>query len=119
MLAVGEHCSRELASESVRMATGFAGGVGGTEQEVCGALSGGVMVIGALHGRDRLEDDDRRAMALAARYRELFHAELGETRCAPLRGRVHAQDGLGSCSAVVERAADILLELLAEDKRRP
>jgi C_GCAxxG_C_C family probable redox protein len=116
MLAVGGHLLGEQASRSVRMATGFAGGVGGTEQEICGALSGGIMVIGALYGRDSLADDDRLAMELATRYRERFQAELGETCCGPLRTRVHAPGGLGSCSVVVERAAHILLMLLAEER---
>jgi len=51
---------------------------------------------------------------LAARLRERFLAELGTTRCAPLREKVQAPGGLGSCAAVVERAAMMLLELLAE-----
>ena len=112
MLAVGGHLLDELEPRSVRMATGFAGGVGDAQQELCGALSGGVMVIGGLHGRSSLEEDDSQALALATSYRERFLAQLHETRCAPLHKRVHAPDGLGSCAAVVEGAARILLELL-------
>lgn len=114
MLAVGEHFLGELGSRSVRMATGFAGGVGETEEEMCGALSGGIMIIGGLHGRNRLTEEDRRALELATRYRERFLAELGRTRCGPLRKRVHTLGGLGSCSVVVKHAARILLDVLSE-----
>ena len=114
MLAVGGHVLDDPNPQSVRMATGFAGGVGDTQQEICGALSGGVMVIGALYGRSGLEEDDWPALRLATRYRERFARELGETRCGPLYKRAHAPDGLGSCALVVERAARILLELLDE-----
>ena len=114
MLAVGEHLLGDLGIRSVRMTTGFAGGVGETEQEMCGALSGGIMVIGGLHGRNSLEEDDSRALELATRYREHFAEEFGLTQCAPLREWVHGSGGPGSCSVVVERAARILLGLLSE-----
>jgi len=114
MLAVGGHVLADPDPRLVRMTTGFAGGVGETEQEMCGALSAGIMLIGALHGRNSLEEDDWQALRLAAHYRERFAAELGTTRCGLLYERVHAPGGLGSCSVVVERAARILLGLLAE-----
>jgi C_GCAxxG_C_C family probable redox protein len=117
LLAVGGHVLGNLDSRSVRMATGFAGGLGDTQQEMCGALSAGVMLIGALHGRNSLGEDDWPALRLATRYRERFAVELGTTRCGPLYERVHAPGGFGSCALVVNRAALILLELLAERRR--
>lgn len=114
MLAVGGHLLDELDHRAVAMTTGFAGGVGDSRQELCGALSGGVMVIGALYGRSTAEEDDRPAIDRAGRFQERFRSGLGEVRCGPLRERVQAPGGLGSCSAVVERAAQILLELLDE-----
>jgi len=114
MLAVGGHLLNELQPQWVRMTTGFAGGVGGTRLELCGALSGGIMLIGGLHGRNSVEEDDRRSLELATRYRERFLAELGHTCCGPLRARMHATGGPGSCALVVERAARILLDLLSE-----
>jgi C_GCAxxG_C_C family probable redox protein len=116
MLAVGGHVLDDLDPRFVRMATGFAGGVGETKQEMCGAFSAGVMIIGALYGRNSLEEDDLLAQQMATRYRERFAAELGTTHCGTLYDQVHAPGGPGSCSSVVERAAPILLELLA--KRR-
>ncbi len=114
MLAVGGRVLGNLDPRTVRMTTGFAGGVGGSKQEMCGALSAGVMLIGALYGRNSLEEEDGPARQLATRYRERFAADLGTTHCSPLYEWVHAPDGPGSCSVVVERAARILLGLLAE-----
>lgn len=114
MLAVGGQVLNELHPQWVGMTTGFAGGVGGTHQELCGALSGGIMVIGGLHGRCSLEEGDRRCLELARSYRERFLTELGQTCCGPLREWVHGPDGPGSCSVVAERAARILLDLLSE-----
>jgi len=117
LLVVGEHVLGDLEPQCARMATGFAGGVGDTQQEMCGALSGGVLVIGGLLGREGLDEDDGQALALATCYRERFLAELGATQCARLREMVHAPGGLGSCALLVERAATIFLELLAEAER--
>ncbi len=114
MLVVGEHVLGDLEPRCAQMATGFAGGVGDTQQEMCGALSGGVLVIGGLLGRGSLDEDDRPALAFATRYRERFLVKLGATQCARLWEMVHAPGGLGSCALLVERAATILLELLAE-----
>jgi len=113
LLTVGEHVLGDLEPRCVRMATGLAGGVGDTQQEMCGALSGGVLVIGGLLGRKSLNESDRPALDLATRFLE----QLRATQCARLREMVHAPDGLGSCAALVERAATILLELFVEVER--
>jgi C_GCAxxG_C_C family probable redox protein len=110
LLVVGGHALGDLDPQCVRMATGLAGGVGDSQQEMCGALSGGVLVIGGLLGRESVGEDDWPALNLATRYRERFLAELGVTQCARLREMVHAPGGLGSCALLVERAAAILLE---------
>ena len=114
LLAVGEHVLGGGGCHYVRMATGLAGGVGDTRQEMCGALSGGVLVVGGLFGREQEEEDDQKALALAACYRERLLAEMGATQCARLYELVHAPGGLGSCAVVVERAVQILLDLLEE-----
>ena len=114
MLVVGEHVLGHLEPQCARMATPLCAGVGGTRLELCGALNGGLLIIGGLYGRTSLDQDDQLALDLATRLRERFLAEFGTTTCAPLREKVQAPGGLGSCAAVVERAAMMLLELLAE-----
>lgn len=100
------------------MASALAGGVGGSHQELCGALGGGVLIIGGLLGRRCPGEDDKPALALAASYRERFLAELGATQCARVRELLQTPGSLGSCARVVERAATILLELLEEAGRQ-
>lgn len=111
---MGGHALGERVQEYVRLATGLAGGLAGSKQEMCGALAGGVMVIGALYGRDTWEDDDQKAYALSGRYKEWFLAEFGSTQCQPIYDEMHPPDGSGSCSEVGERAARILMEVLDE-----
>lgn len=97
------------------MATLFAGGLGGSHEEMCGALAGAILVMSALLGRTDCKADDKDGMALAKHYRELFLDELGHTRCAPLREWAHGPQGTGSCRPLVERATTILLQLLDVD----
>ena len=118
MLAVGEHVLRAFDRRMVMIASPFAGGVGGTKEEMCGALSGGVMVIGALHGRSEAHVDDQKAKLLAVRYRERFAEEFGTTCCGPIYGETHGPGGPGSCKYVGERAAMVLLEVLEEGCQR-
>lgn len=95
------------------MGAGFSGGLGGTRQELCGALSGGVLAISALLGRSDLDGDDHAAVDMAALYRVRFLARFGHTQCSPLRDQVRAPGGLGSCAILVEHATRLLLEMLS------
>ncbi len=97
------------------MTTGLAGGVGGTYQEICGAVSGGVLIIGAIHGRVRPDVDDSRCQRLAALYLKRFGTELGTVRCGELRALGYGSDGGWPCSALVERAIPLLLDILAHE----
>lgn len=66
LLTVGEYVLGDLEPRCVRTATGFAGGVGDTQQEMCGALSGGVLVIGGLLGRESPSHSGRPSLSLLA-----------------------------------------------------
>jgi hypothetical protein len=72
------------------------------------------MVIGALHGRSTLTEDEQLARQLAAQYCERFLAAFGSTRCADVRERVLLPDGSADCAVVGERAASILLQVLGD-----
>ncbi len=112
MLAVGEYLFGSVDDRMQRMSTGLAGGIGGSHQETCGALSGGVLLIGALYGRTQPDEDDGECRRLATEYRERFAQELGATRCCDLRASGYGSDGTQPCSTLVGRAARILLQIM-------
>jgi C_GCAxxG_C_C family probable redox protein len=113
MLAVGEYLLGYVDYWMQRMTTGLAGGVGCSHQEMCGALSGGVLLIGAVHGRTKPTEDDRECQRLAAEYRERFARELGATLCRDLQANGYGSNEEMPCSMLVEQAARILLQVLA------
>jgi C_GCAxxG_C_C family probable redox protein len=112
LLAVGEHKLGKLEPQAIRMANPFGGGVGGTREELCGALAGGLMVIGAIYGRTDSSQDDAQSYELAKQYREAFLAEFGTTQCAPIRDAFVKPDGSHGCDVVVARSARALLGVL-------
>jgi C_GCAxxG_C_C family probable redox protein len=114
VLGVGPYVVRDWTADCARLSTGFAGGVGGTQNELCGALAGGVMIIGALFGRSDLSDDAL-AQRLARTFRERYWAAFEGTECRWLRENVVLPvDGLGACDVMVEQTTMILLGLLEE-----
>ncbi len=117
MLTVGEQTLGSLDPRILKITSIFAGGLAGTRQELCGALSSGAMIIGMLYGRSRLGEDEQLARQMVKTYRERFLAEFGTTQCSPLRDRHAAPDGSTNCGPVVERAAMLLQELLAQSSR--
>jgi C_GCAxxG_C_C family probable redox protein len=114
MLAVGEHLLGEVSTGTFKMASIFAAGFAGTRQELCGALSAGAMVVGALYGRTRPGEDEQKARELVGRLRERFLAEFGTTQCAPIRQRFEVPGKTGFCAPVAERAVMMLLDVLGE-----
>jgi C_GCAxxG_C_C family probable redox protein len=112
VLAVGEHLWGHVDEGLLRASTALAGGLGCSHEEVCGALNGGMMLIGVLYGRTDPETDDTECNRLACAYRDRFVAEFGLSRCADLRASGYGSEGIWPCSELVERATRILLGTL-------
>lgn len=113
--AVGGQYLENFNPQCTRMATGFSGGLGDTQEELCGALSGGAMVIGALYGRSSRDEDDKPAVERAEAYRVRFVEAFGCTRCRELREEVvNVAGGLGTCGALVAEAALVLMDVLED-----
>lgn len=72
--------------QAMAMAGGFGGGVGGSHAELCGAVSGGVLVLGLLtpHTDSADKEGKRRIYAVAKEFRSRFEAVFGLTRCGEL-----------------------------------
>jgi C_GCAxxG_C_C family probable redox protein len=117
MLTVGEQILGGLDQKVLKITSIFGGGLAGTRQELCGALSAGAMIISMLYGRASLAEDEQLARQMVKTYRERFLAEYGTTQCSPLRDRYAAPDGSTNCGPLVERAALLLQELLAQSSR--
>jgi C_GCAxxG_C_C family probable redox protein len=97
-----------------RMATCFGGGVGKTHQEICGALTGGLIALGCLCGRDAPGQDWSTPANLAAQLRERFLALYGSTRCADILSALGEQENMLKCKQLSGKTAGLLYALLTE-----
>ncbi|HUV15170.1 MAG TPA: C-GCAxxG-C-C family protein [Pelolinea sp.] len=115
LLAVGGHyLGDQAARETLRYSTPFAGGVGSTRAELCGALAGGLMVIGGVYGREQGPTPDERCQALAVEFRAEFLQEFGWLKCCDLRENWIGNAGQESCRALVEKAAEVLVGVIED-----
>jgi len=112
LLAVGGHYLGEVSPQAVRLSTPFAGGVGSTRLELCSALTGGLMVIGGLTGRESADINDDRCQELAAAYRAEFLQAFGWLKCQDLKDHWIGTAGQDSCRALVEKAAGVLVGVI-------
>lgn len=109
--------------QALRVACPF--GVGMMRGETCGAVTGGLMAIGLLHGRTKAGDLAARAKAyaLAEAFQSRFAAQQGSTRCAEIlgvdpstpEGRKAALEGGAfqtRCPAMVKAAVELVLEIV-------
>ena len=114
MLAVGEQMLPEMPPLCVRMTTGFGGGVGGSREELCGAFSAGVMIIGGLYGRTTLQEDTTHCYDLVKEWRRRFFGRWQTMICNPIRDWAKGPHGpAGGCAYTVAESARLLLDLLA------
>ena len=106
---------------------GFGGGVGGSHEELCGAVSGGVLVLSLLH--PHTDGEDRagkvRLYAQAKEFRRRFQEVFDLTRCGDLlrarpgvTERNPASQRLGvtaHCDNMIVTAVEILEQMLQEE----
>ena len=96
MMVEGFNCAQSVLSvfcadlnlnkeTALKLATGFGAGMA-RKQEVCGAVTGGVMAIGLKHGRGLIDERSatENTYLLAGKFMERFAAKHGSCLCRVL-----------------------------------
>lgn len=110
--SVGSYLFGEVDERLLRATTGFAGGVGGTHEGMCGALVGGVLCIGAMYGRAQMNEDDQISHRLSAAYREAFINTFDVVQCKELRQKGFGSGGDTPCGVLIGRAIQLFFDVL-------
>jgi C_GCAxxG_C_C family probable redox protein len=97
-----------------KVASGFCGGIGRCHEDVCGALSGGVIALGSMYGREKGEENIDKVVALSLELRRRFVGEFGTTVCRDVIENSKKMPGMSDCKDVTSRAAWILYRLIGE-----
>lgn len=130
----GYNCSQSLLASftdvtglteqaSFDLGAGF--GAGAFTGELCGALSGGIMVLGCATPVDQTDPvaSKRRTGALSKAFQKRFEEKFGNLRCAPLLKTEIAPDQSAAaqdvgttnrCEILILSAMEIVEEMLAE-----
>ena len=106
--AVGEG----RAEFSPRIATAFGGGGGRSSKGLCGALSGGLMALGYLRGRNTPDEPWDEIAATADGLRARFAAEYGCTRCFVVLENLGPQEKMAKCVRLAGNTAGMIHEAL-------
>ncbi len=112
MIAVGDHYLGQTPEILVRVSCPFGGGLGGGREELCGVLSGGALLLGALWGRTTPTEKDEDLRMLVRRFRGWFLDRYGSTRCEAIRSQMPEMDK--RCAPVVEEGTRTLVEMMEE-----
>ena len=120
-----------LPSDVWRLATGFGGGIG-LYGDTCGALTGAVLAVSAVHGRSSLPKGGDRRDTLALSRRELYEdpglyrvfnqipngfvKQYGHTQCRELTAKWHAdwlcREHALFCREIITEAAGLAVQLM-------
>lgn len=111
--------------EALALAGGFGGGIGGSHEEVCGAMSGALMVLGTLypHTEERNLGEKQRIYRISKEFQARFKRCFGFTSCkdllaakiqtdyVPTARRLHIQQ---HCAILIVTAVEIVETMLRE-----
>lgn len=108
-----------------RIATGFCGGIARTSG-MCGAVSGGIMAIGLLFGRDNAEQSNETAYKKVQQFLHTFKKEYKSINCSDLIGvdlskeedrKIFIDKGMmKNCRQFTGKAAGMVAALIADGK---
>jgi len=117
LMVTMESRTDRVDGELPKVATGLCGGVGGSHEELCGALSGAVLAIGLLYGRNQPGVDSQFARDLATEFRKRFVGEFGSSNCGELLEQFGEQNDSDKCRKLASITAGMLSDLLDEQKK--
>ena len=110
--AVIETYGQGMSQDIPKVATAFGGGIGRTHQDICGALTGGLIALGCLFGRNEPGADWTDAYELAAELKHRFVREHGTTNCGVLLETFGPQENMIRCKQLSGEVASMLGAIL-------
>lgn len=106
--------SEEPYPAVIRSASGFGGGIGGSNEELCGAFTGGVVALGYLLGRENGGDSLKSCGSLIKDFKRKFLNEFGSLDCQTLLNGFKEQQNPLGCAKLTAETTVILAHLLDE-----
>ena len=104
-----------IDDNAFRLCSGFGGGIGHA-RDLCGAVTGSVMVINTLIGRDKPADKPLGEIyPITYDFHERFKEKFGSCKCGDVMVYdFNTKEHLKSCIKLVNQTAQLLAEFLEE-----
>ncbi len=114
--------------EVMPLVGGFGGGVGGSHEELCGAVSGGVLILSLCfpHAQGSDQEAKRNIYRIVREFRRRFFEVFGYSRCADL---LRARPGItektpaarrlgvtAHCDNMIVTGVELLEQLIQEER---
>jgi C_GCAxxG_C_C family probable redox protein len=111
LYGANESYSLGLNTDALKLSSGFGGGMG--IEDVCGALTAAVMVLGSLFVK-RNAHESSRIKDLSSEFLKRYKDEMGSIDCAPLKERYRTEEI--KCRDVILKASAILDDIVTREK---
>ncbi len=106
----------ELDPSSVKLMTGFGGGVGQAGC-MCGALTGAIASLNMIKGRKTIQESRHESYQLSKEFHDIFVAKYGVTCCRALNPyEFESKEHLINCLKITGNTGKMLMEFI-EEKR--
>lgn len=105
----------DIDDNAFRLCSGFGGGIGHA-RDLCGAVTGSVMVINTLIGRNAPADKPLAEIyPVTLEFHQRFEQEFGSCKCGDLMTfEFNTREHLKNCIKLVNKVAKFLAEFLEE-----
>ncbi|WP_123054533.1 C-GCAxxG-C-C family (seleno)protein [Clostridium sp. JN-1] len=111
LYASNEMYNLNLDKKTLKTMAAFGGGMG--IEDVCGAISGSLAVLGILFVKDKAHESDR-IKKLSKEFFEKFQEKLNTKTCSELKSK-YRNDEI-RCSRIILTAAEILEDIISKNK---
>lgn len=114
--AITELYADEPGTDIPKVASAFGGGAVKSYNGTCGALTGGLLAIGFLFGRQQpgIEASKATCFKLAGKLQEQFVKEAGSIHCPAVLEKLGEQKNMEKCKKLSGATARMLAEILEE-----
>lgn len=96
----------------VKAASGFCGGIGGSHEEICGALSGAILAIGFLYGRSNPNEDNDNIKFISSELLNCFKKKYHTTKCSRILETIGEQKNGEKCCELTANTSKLVLKLI-------
>ncbi|MFZ1983586.1 MAG: C-GCAxxG-C-C family protein [Desulfatitalea sp.] len=107
-----ERFSSEPHPEAIKIASGFGGGIAGSTQHLCGALTGGVIVLSSLFGRQNPTEGLKLFATTTNEFKKQFLDAFGALDCHAILEKSDPKQNPYGCVKLTAQAAVILSDLI-------